>query len=1325
MEAAKKRGTSRAAKIILAALLVAGLIPFASASCASKAYAANTSYLDVGEKIYYAGHLTTKMWADGAPAFCANPNKNAPASGTYEKHDIQWGAQDQGGAVRYQIRAVLYHGWGGPEFDPNAWPSTWYDGTPMTDERYIVLEHVLLSDLYSYDLWSAVHGCSADFTQYIIDNVTGYNRDGTPIDNFENTTRHKITAITTPVPDTFNAFVLATGSSTQNIVSFEQGGTMRVVKTSASNELTASNSCYSLEGAVYGVYRDVACTDEVATLTTDASGTATSGLIPVGTYYVREKSAPRGYALDDKAYPVTVSSGQTAVCTLAEAPLSSTLGTAVAKADAQTGLTEPQGDGLLAFAEFTYRYYDGYFSSEAELAGHNPARTWVMRTDSCGITDLARGNETFEIDGEAHAYKASGDSFYLNDQGEVVVPLGTLVISETKAPEGYLPSSEEPAFVQFTQSEDQVIRTGSLQTVTYQPEGRDAQSIDAIVVNEKIVHGGVSVSKRDGESLLPDPLGAASLNPTSFAIVNKSAHPVVVDGTTYEPGSVVKTLVTLGGSAQIPATDLPFGTYGIQEISTGVGYNLTDRDMRTFTIRSDGQMVTFEGENAFENIVKRGDVELVKAREADQSRLAHVPFKITSLTTGESHILVTDQNGYASTAASFNAHSYMTNANDQAVLEGGVDEEALSEGAGIWFGQTSESSLTSPNDQLGALPYDTYAIEELPCSANEGLKLITLDAVTITRDSYTVDLGTLDNQSEPELATVAHDALDGDKQVFADIDSSIIDRVYYAGATVGSTYQLTAQLYDKETSQLVERDGHPLTFTATFEAKRSAGYAEMSIGPLDTLALAGHDVVVFETLADLSAGGKTVAEHRDADDSDQTVSITPPRIGTSAADAVDGDRAVTTDPASTLVDVVSYSNLVPDAAYVACATLMVGSADQNEGAQPLEVQGSAVTAEAEFSPATPSGTIEVRLEGVDTTALAEKRLVVFEKLYRIDGGGERIEVAYHEDAADAAQTLLVQSPQIATVAADGYDGDSTVVADPASTITDIVSYSGLVPHRTYNVVGHLVRKTIYLDAYEAALSTGSTEQEAQADAFNAAAVRDESGEIMASSTLLEPQESQGSTSVSFSLDTRTLAGEELVAFEGLFADDALVAAHADINDAGQTLGITASSLSTSATNSVDNGKGIDPIREVTVVDAVTYENLMAGTEYRLRGTLMDKETGKELVVNGSTIEKEITFTPEEASGTINLAFTFDASQLGGKTLVAFEELFKDDVTAAVHADLEDEAQTVFVSNPPEESGLPQTGDKPLLILTALIAAGAAAAGAVCAVAMRRSRRSRR
>ena len=132
------------------------------------------------------------------------------------------------------------------------------------------------------------------------------------------------------------------------------------------------------------------------------------------------------------------------------------------------------------------------------------------------------------------------------------------------------------------------------------------------------------------------------------------------------------------------------------------------------------------------NQIKRGDIEGVKIGAGTHKRLADVPFRITSKTTGENHVVVTDDNGQFSTSAEWASHKHNTNA-------GKTSED------GVWFG-TSE-----PGDSKGALPYDTYIIEEMRCNSNKGFELIPPFEIVVARNNLVIDLGTLTDEYEKEI----------------------------------------------------------------------------------------------------------------------------------------------------------------------------------------------------------------------------------------------------------------------------------------------------------------------------------------------------------------------------------------------------------------------------------------------------------------------------------------------------------------------------------------------------------------------------------------------
>ena len=246
-------------------------------------------------------------------------------------------------------------------------------------------------------------------------------------------------------------------------------------------------------------------------------------------------------------------------------------------------------------------------------------------------------------------------------------------------------------------------------------------------------------------------------------------------------------------------------------------------------------------------------------------------------------------------------------------------------------------------------------------------------------------------------------------------------------------------------------------------------------------------------------------------------------------------------------------------------------------------------------------------------------------------------------------------PEIHTTATVG--GEKAVGASGVITLTDAVSYKHLIPGKEYTLTGKLMDK-----------ATGK------------AFLLD--GEEITSEVTFTPDEPDGEIEVEFTFDARSIQEKtDLVVFEGLRSDGIELAVHADIEDVGQTVTLTPPEIHTTAT--VGGEKTVGAAGVITLTDTVSYKHLIPGKEYTLTGKLMDKATGKAFLLDGKEITSEVTFTPDEPDGEIEVEFTFDARLIQEKTdLVVFEGLRSDGIELAVHADIEDVGQTVTLT-PPE------------------------------------------
>ena len=203
-------------------------------------------------------------------------------------------------------------------------------------------------------------------------------------------------------------------------------GYVKLKKSSANSVVTTGNSCYSIERAEFGVYNNASASDnsKVGTLKTNANGESNILTLNAGTYYVKELKAPKGYALDAQIKKITVASGTTTTVSFADQPQMDTIDVLVRKVDADTDKSKPQGNATLKGAEFTVKFYDGNYKADPAEAGKNPLRTWVFKTDQDGMCKYDT------------KYQVSGDDLYMTSKGNAAMPLGTITIQETKAPEG-------------------------------------------------------------------------------------------------------------------------------------------------------------------------------------------------------------------------------------------------------------------------------------------------------------------------------------------------------------------------------------------------------------------------------------------------------------------------------------------------------------------------------------------------------------------------------------------------------------------------------------------------------------------------------------------------------------------------------------------------------------------------------------------------------------------------------------------------------------------------------------------------------------------------
>ncbi|MDO5672752.1 MAG: VaFE repeat-containing surface-anchored protein [Actinomycetaceae bacterium] len=431
-----------------------------------------------------------------------------------------------------------------------------------------------------------------------------------------------------------------------------------------------------------------------------------------------------------------------------------------------------------------------------------------------------------------------------------------------------------------------------------------------------------------------------------------------------------------------------------------------------------------------------------------------------------------------------------------------------------------------------------------------------------------------------------------------------------------------------------------------------------------------------------------------------TIVSTGSCLKTLAYDASDKDKNL--DATQTMVDVVdeiSYTNLIVGKTYTITGELHYQNVDANgtitDGGVVPGVTAIPVTFTVDGVKVPVSGTIKMTFK-VPAKALAGKKLVAFE--YLSEGGKP---VASHTDITDKAQTVYV--PELQTSAVGAQNSKLLSIGEQA-VIVDTITWTALAPG-DYVMVGKVMDKA---DATGKTQASGVSPQ-AMTFTITEEQAKKGSGTVVMSFTVPKETVTKNKTFVVF--ETAYKAADVIGATDKgstvfTVAGGAVpVAKHEDINSIDQT--VTTGDLFTSATDKADGDKNVPLVGMVTIVDTVSFINLQVGKEYTITGDLNYQRDGiladgKTVVKRGDKVRDEAgniitatkTFTATVATGSETVEFTLPASRIAGIPVVVFEDLTQDNIPVASHADLNDEAQTIY-SPDIETSAENLTGGKAL------------------------------
>lgn len=969
-----------------------------------------------------------------------------------------------------------------------------------------------------------------------------------------------------------------------------------------------------------------------------ATGNGTEGLLPIGTYRITEITPPVGYLMPNQGFTTDVSIRANNLHPLATHHNANPVqrgGVVVGKVDKDWDTSNPQGDARLDGAEFTI---------------YNRSAKSVVVYNGSTKKEVAKNGEVCVIQTSwndiLHQYTAQTPTKYL--------PYGTYEIVETKAPTGYL-----------------LPPGGWKKTFKIRAEGQVVQYIDHPEHDEEPVQrGGIIVGKVTRELGQYVELGESSLEKSTFEIINRSEHPVFVNGTTYptakntdDKDAVSKAICFVMSTQKMEwkgktiyaaftgDRKLPYGTYEIREAATGKGmlYDTPSKTWRKVVqIRSDGQIIDLTNEGDHNNRVSkdhpdnlayigdtignqpiREDFHFQKKDQNTQDIMANVPFLLTSLTTGEKHIIVTDENGTwgsasthyeesDATQSAYRDHTQKTNANDPTspISNGAVkidkdgkwyvaDTSKLDSEAGTWFAGVSDDMITwkkdtngqvyytindgnyYPDDDKRAFPYDRYLMEELPCESNKDhnmLKLhVTLHKYTKDHDGLGINLdyGTLFDNSVALDTFLSFD--DTDKTIPNAPDVDLKDMVTFSGISSGK-YTMKSELW------LVSEDGkkaeRKITETSKdFKISGSFGIRNVAFN-LDTTKLGGRTLVAYEYIYD--SNGQLIASHEDPTDTEQQVKVID--IHTTLTGDLDHMDYGTTDVVE-LVDTITYDGLDTGKTYTVTGELM----DKETNKPVLDGDGKKITTETEFTAPKTSGTINVtfKFSGVN---LAGHTVVAFETISR-----KNVEYAVHADINDEGQT--VHYPDIDTLAANAENGTKELAEAKEQKIVDTIQVANLLDGYEYKLMGELhVRGKKTMD---------KAEETTDEESAKTVELTDEG--VVGTAEITWNDNKSNQTMTFTGVDASELGGKDIVVFQNLYgrkiskedtkSDWVLIGTHADLSDEDQVVHVPHIGTTALTDVGLHEYQITEDGKMVTITDRVAYENLTPGLEYTLDGRL--------------------------------------------------------------------------------------------------------------------------
>ena len=1006
-------------------------------------------------------------------------------------------------------------------------------------------------------------------------------------------------------------------------------GSLELIKSSANQTITNGNSCYSLKGAVYGLYQNGI---EIARKTTDVNGYAKFENVTAGNYDLKEITPPKGYALDKTIYPVTINSSQTTRVDVKDYPQSDPVSILLGKVDKDTTQNMPQGSASLEGAEFTIKYYAVQSDKDPAETGKKPVRTWIMKTDENGKCRLDE------------KYKVSGDEFWKNPFGVATLPLGTITIQETKAPKGYLLNEE--IFVR------QITSKGTAESV---------ETYNMPTIEEEVIRGDIQLVKYGETNDEPGDSGADIKKPLKdikFHLTSKTTGDVYTI-ITDEQG--VATTKQLGTSDR---GNLPFDTYTVSEESPYPEYDIiapfevtVDEEGKTYTyiLRNDTVDAPLSVQKVDKETGKVIPITGAQFQILDENKKP-ITMKVSYPTPMEIDTFETDANGSFTLPEKLEYGSYYLHETKapEGYLLGREDIPFVVDQEFDWENPLSITYPDAPaKGKIRVTKTDKETDKPIPSGAEF--------TVTAAEDITTPD-GTIRTEKGTVVAT-----LTTDEKGKAETEALYLGKYVVKETKAPNGYLLnpkefavTLEYEDQETEIVYGNVTVPDELAkGKIRVKKTDAETGNGLSGAEFEIRAKEDIITPDGTVKVKAG--TVVDTIKTSDKGtaETKELYLGKYEVQETKAPEGYLLNTQKYPVELIyadqetEIVYGDVTVPDE--LAKGQIEILKKDEETGNL---LSGAEFTVTAAEDITTPDGTLRAEKGTVvdtivtDTTGIAKSKELYLGK-YIVKETKQPIGFIRPNQTWDVELKYADQKTELVKENLTIKNQPTEIIIDKKETGTD-KPLEG-------------VKFVIWNKDKEDPIDPGMQHKEIY--------TTDANGKIRL--LYLEP----GNYAVAEVESIPGYAWDDKIIYEFTITEDGRVD-----GEVSHTIPVGNDRTEITETNAINVSTGTQDAYAVdlTVIDTVSMVNLMPNREYKLQLILADAKTGEPLKVkdqpSGDLLTTEKTFTADTSKMDVDMQIEFDASPFAGRTIVVYEYLYQDGVEISKHEDPNDKKQQLYVKD---------------------------------------------